>query len=233
MSQNEFKQCPNGHYYQGDHCPYCQQRGNGAMFDEKTIANNPAPQMRSNKTQIFGGETVPCGGSASETVGTNSFGEERGTMPIQPQNQPANPINVAPRGSRPSNHTVIGGPIPNQYPASAPQAAQTPQPIPNGRKLVGWLVSYTNNPLGEDYKLYEGRNTIGRGSDCNLMINDGSISGHHATIVFRANKFSLKDEQSSNGSFVNGEDIELEATYIKDGDSIRLGNVEFKIKSSL
>ena len=21
---SEFKKCPNGHYYQGDHCPYCK-----------------------------------------------------------------------------------------------------------------------------------------------------------------------------------------------------------------
>ena len=24
---NEFKKCPNGHYYQGSHCPYCKSSG--------------------------------------------------------------------------------------------------------------------------------------------------------------------------------------------------------------
>ena len=23
---SNFKQCPNGHYYQGDHCPYCKEK---------------------------------------------------------------------------------------------------------------------------------------------------------------------------------------------------------------
>ena len=38
----EYKQCPNGHYYQGDHCPYC-----------KTGAS-PASNT-SSKTEVFGG----------------------------------------------------------------------------------------------------------------------------------------------------------------------------------
>jgi len=23
---SEYKKCPNGHYYQGDHCPYCKEK---------------------------------------------------------------------------------------------------------------------------------------------------------------------------------------------------------------
>ena len=33
---NEFKQCPNGHYYQGDRCPYC----GGKTKDSITIGRS-------------------------------------------------------------------------------------------------------------------------------------------------------------------------------------------------
>ena len=73
----------------------------------------------------------------------------------------------------------------------------------------------------------------GRDVDCNITINDGRMSGKHAVLLFRANKYSLTDSQSSHGTFVNDEDIELEPRYLKDGDIIRMGNTTFKFRTSL
>ncbi len=101
------------------------------------------------------------------------------------------------------------------------------------RKLVGWLVTYSLDELGVDYKLYEGRNVIGRDTDSNITVNDCRMSGKHAVLLFRANKYSLTDCQSSHGTFVNDEDIELEPRYLKDGDVIRMGNTVFKFRTSL
>ena len=95
------------------------------------------------------------------------------------------------------------------------------------------MVTYSFDAMGVDYKLYEGRNVIGRDQDCNITVNDGMISGKHAILLFRADKYSLTDNQSSHGTFVNDEDIELEPCYLNDGDIIRMGETIFKFRTSL
>lgn len=101
------------------------------------------------------------------------------------------------------------------------------------RKLAGWLVSYTLNPLGMDFRLYEGKNYIGTEASCSVCLSDESVSGMHALILFRAGKFKIRDNLSSNGTFVNGRDIEEEICSLKDGDEIQVGKTVFLFKSAL
>ncbi|MBO4645679.1 MAG: FHA domain-containing protein [Bacteroidales bacterium] len=103
----------------------------------------------------------------------------------------------------------------------------------NARKMVGWLVSYSLDVMGIDFKLYEGRNIIGRDMDCSITINDNMVSGKHAVLLYRAGKYSITDMQSSHGTFVNEEDIELEPRYLQDGDTIRMGKTTMKFRTSL
>jgi pSer/pThr/pTyr-binding forkhead associated (FHA) protein len=102
----------------------------------------------------------------------------------------------------------------------------------SNRRLVGWLVTYSIDTLGIDYRLYEGRNVVGRDADSQITVNDKTVSGKHATILFRADKYKIKDELSSHGTFVNGEDIEEETVELHDGDIIKLGDTIFKFKTS-
>jgi pSer/pThr/pTyr-binding forkhead associated (FHA) protein len=97
------------------------------------------------------------------------------------------------------------------------------------RKLVGWLVTYDLNPNGVDFKLYEGRNVIGRASQNDIIVNDKSVSEKHCTILYRNEKFMISDELSTNGTYVNNEIVEDKA-YLNENDLIKLGNVTFKIK---
>lgn len=106
----------------------------------------------------------------------------------------------------------------------------TSQPTANvGRKLVGWLVSFTHNPLGEDFKLYEGKNIIGSDKSCDIVITDNLVSSKHLTILFRADKFKFKDELSTNGTFIN--EVMQDEGDLKDGDQIRIGKTVFKFRS--
>ena len=105
--------------------------------------------------------------------------------------------------------------------------------VRSSRKLVGWLVSYTLNDMGVDFKLFEGRNVIGRDLDCQISVNDPSVSAKHAVLLFRAGHYSITDQQSTSGTFVNGEDIELAPRYLNDGDTIRVGKTAFKFRTSL
>ena len=103
----------------------------------------------------------------------------------------------------------------------------------SGRKLVGWLVSYSFDKMRVYFRLYEGRNIVGRDIDCNITLPDKTISGKHATILFKNDKFKIKDELSSHGTFVNDQDIEEEAVELHDNDIIRIGETVLKIKTTL
>ncbi|MGH9803137.1 MAG: FHA domain-containing protein, partial [Blastocatellia bacterium] len=89
--------------------------------------------------------------------------------------------------------------------------------------LVGWLVSYTGNPDGEDYRLHTGYNRIGANPVCDIVLADETVSGSHAIIVYREGRFLIKDDLSRNGTFVNGREIS-EAHALQNYDEVRLGN---------
>lgn len=69
--------------------------------------------------------------------------------------------------------------------------------------------------------------TIGRDSrQVALPIRDRRLSRCHATICYENQAFHLTDLDSSNGSFVNGEQVR-QRFQLKDGDRIRLGSLTF------
>lgn len=97
-----------------------------------------------------------------------------------------------------------------------------------GRKLVGFLVTYNGDPLGKAFNLYEGKNFIGRDQSCDISLPwDHQMSGRHMSILYRNvdNKFKYRDEQSSNGTFVNKE--LSDEGELQNYDIIRLGNTVF------
>lgn len=106
------------------------------------------------------------------------------------------------------------------------------EPVKNSRKLVGWLVSYTIDENGVDYKLFEGRNSIGADKGNDIVIgNDAAISTKHLTILFRLGTFKYKDELSTNGTFING--VIGDEGNLADGDMVKIGNTEFRFRSAL
>lgn len=217
-SSGEFKTCVNGHYYQGATCPFC--KGNSNSTSGPTMTQ---PVVDANET------TIVQGGGFQRTQPTQS--SPAFTAPVNPKPRPHNSTVFGDD----ETETYTGGPMGRTNPDATACYGHdhTPRGPRFSRKLVGWLVSYSNDPLGMDYKLFEGRNIIGRDMDCNISVNDGRVSGKHAVLLFRAGKYSITDTQSSHGTFVNDEDIELEPRYINDGDVIRVGNTIFKFRTSL
>lgn len=218
---SEYKQCPNGHYYQGDHCPYC--KGGGV----------PAGNT-SSKTEVFGNYDTSAATEPMTGMGGSSASEKTtildGATVVSGQGMP---MGGGVMGSSPmgGSRTVFGDEDEMETVAT-PGGEKQQRVYREARKLVGWLVSYTLDSMGVDFKLYEGRNIIGRDMDCNITVNDNMVSSKHAVLLFRAGKYSITDSQSSHGTFVNDEDIELEPRYLKDGDVIKMGQTIFKFRTS-
>ena len=101
------------------------------------------------------------------------------------------------------------------------------------RKLRGWIVSFDIEDFGVDYRIIEGKNSIGSGPSCDVTIKDNQISSLHALILYRKNKFLLSDEMSSNGTLLNGEDLTPREPYeLNDGDEFRVGTTTFLFKTA-
>ena len=99
----------------------------------------------------------------------------------------------------------------------------------DNRRIVGVLISYSTKPTGEIFKIYEGRNYIGRDVSNDIPVtSDNHMSGKHFVILYRANEgiFWGEDQMSSNGSFVNGQ-FASEKTKLNDHDVIVLGGTKF------
>lgn len=221
----EYKQCPNGHYYQGDKCPYC-----------KNVAGD-TENIGTMKTEVYG---IPETQPGAETVagtgnsgGKTTFVQGGGSATISdtPGSRGGASAPSMPSPSM-SGRTVFGDDDEVER-VSTPSGIREQRVFREVRKLVGWLVSYTIDSMGVDFKLYEGRNIIGRDIDCNITVNDPMVSSKHAVLLFRSGKYSITDSQSSHGTFVNDNDIELEPCYLQDGDVIRIGQTLFKFRSSL
>jgi diguanylate cyclase (GGDEF)-like protein len=80
--------------------------------------------------------------------------------------------------------------------------------------------------MGQRYALNSNPLVLGRGEDCEIRINDHSVSRRHARIEPQNESFYAVDLQSTNGTFVN--DMPTTRTKLKDGDYLRVGNCIYR-----
>jgi len=80
----------------------------------------------------------------------------------------------------------------------------------------------------QQYQLGEGRTVVGRSPQCDVVINDDSISRQHARMVVRPDEVELTDLQSRNGTYLAGELIR-DAT-LRGGERLSFGDVEAVIE---
>ncbi len=81
----------------------------------------------------------------------------------------------------------------------------------------------------EELELTQDEISIGRGSSCNVILNDKKSSRKHAIIRRSGLSFVIKDLGSANGTFVNG--IKVEEQELSGDDSISIGDVSFQFQA--
>ena len=83
---------------------------------------------------------------------------------------------------------------------------------------------------GVTHELVDEAITIGRGPDNTIVVNDPSISTHHAQLLLERDTYRLKDLDSTNGIRVNGKPVT--ETVLRFDDRIRFGAAEARYESS-
>lgn len=95
--------------------------------------------------------------------------------------------------------------------------------------VVGFLYSISRKGIGEYWPLHLGTNTIGRSSDCDIVLKERSVSEHHATLSIKQMKStkkliaSIRDVGSKNGMYLNEEELDYDNHTCKLNDIITVG----------
>jgi len=71
--------------------------------------------------------------------------------------------------------------------------------------------------------------TIGR-EGCDITLPDPDVSRRHAAIQIMAGELSIEDLGSTNGTFVNGEQI-MERRTLRGGDEVRIGSTVWRLRA--
>lgn len=91
------------------------------------------------------------------------------------------------------------------------------------------LVVLSEGFTGRSHELTAERTTIGRVEDNSFQIAEPSISSHHCEVLLKGTDVLVKDLNSTNGTFVNDEQITEAA--LKPGQVLRLGKVELRLEN--
>jgi pSer/pThr/pTyr-binding forkhead associated (FHA) protein len=89
------------------------------------------------------------------------------------------------------------------------------------------LVVLSAGMNGRTHELNVDKTTIGRVEDNTFQIADPSVSSHHCEVLLRGDDVVIKDLNSTNGSFINGE--KFSETVLKPGQTLRLGQIELQL----
>jgi diguanylate cyclase (GGDEF)-like protein len=98
---------------------------------------------------------------------------------------------------------------------------------PTGQQAC--LVVIYGPDLGKKYNLDQPEMTVGRSSRCEIQVDQESISRNHCRFVVGAEGVLIRDLGSTNGTYVNDEQV-FEKVLL-DGDLVKIGRTIFKFLS--
>lgn len=85
----------------------------------------------------------------------------------------------------------------------------------------GVLVVRSGPAEGERFILKGERVVVGRNVDCDIVLDDVTVSRRHATLCNRDGTYSVHDEGSLNGTYVN--QARVEERMLAHGDELQIG----------
>ncbi len=92
------------------------------------------------------------------------------------------------------------------------------------------LVVLTEGFKDRSHELTAERTTVGRVEDNAFPIPEPSVSSHHCEVLLRGGEVRVKDLNSTNGTFIDGQPVTESA--LKPGQILRLGKVDLKLEGA-
>ena len=200
----------------------------------------PAPIDESGQTGLPGApgsenalDAPPAVLDVSADVPANSEGTAISDLPegefgnAVPVEQPGNseglvPPNEAAQGTQ---DPAAGGILSLQE-SSAMISDDGKTRVASSTNLIAKLIFPTSSANVTEFDIKADEISIGRGKNCDIVLNDRKSSRKHATIRREGARFTFRDLQSANGTFVN--DIKIQEHELAGDDILRIGDVEFQ-----
>jgi len=97
--------------------------------------------------------------------------------------------------------------------------------------LQAYLLLNAGANSGARFELIEGeQNLMGRDWECRIVLNDPQCSRVHAEIFHEEDGWWIRDNKSSNGTYVNGQSVEQ--ARLVDGTQVKVGASSFTFNVS-
>lgn len=111
-------------------------------------------------------------------------------------------------------------------------SVQTPSPAIE--QPAKFILRADNGDVLQEYPLEKKEITIGRAPNSDILLSkDKLTSRRHATVLYDNGKYTLRDERSANGTFVNGQQLDEAATHVlQDNDHIGIGEHELVFRTA-
>jgi pSer/pThr/pTyr-binding forkhead associated (FHA) protein len=92
------------------------------------------------------------------------------------------------------------------------------------------LVDATVPRLESDRGVFPllGRTEVGRMPACDVRLNDREVSKLHCTVTIENEVVRVMDEDSANGTFVNG--MKIRNRLLREGDELTVGSTRFTVR---
>lgn len=111
--------------------------------------------------------------------------------------------------------------------------AAKPASVPLDSTLVDQdtATASLRDSAGRRYLVGPGALRIGRDADNHIALADSRVSRRHAAVTRTANGYLIRDQHSSNGTFVNGRQVD-ETAPLRHGDEVAIGGSTFVFEVS-
>jgi hypothetical protein len=203
-------------------CPYCEAARNANMPSTRIVAPGeeaqegmvPAAAMasrRPTRVDVDDGEAGPDAGPGAS--GASAVSEGGGRRPTRVE------------------------PLAPDEPAAV-RAGTSARPSGGGRRLTGIVTTFTWSRLGRLYEVRDGRNFAGSGvvsadndAPCDILVSeDETLSNAHFLILCQNGKYIISDNFSTNGTFLDGEQIDTRGVELPHDAVIRAGATVFRFQ---
>jgi pSer/pThr/pTyr-binding forkhead associated (FHA) protein len=96
---------------------------------------------------------------------------------------------------------------------------------------MSWKIKAITGPFAGQEISIDRPMVVGRDPSVDLVLQGGHISRKHAELSLRENELWVKDLNSSNGTYVNGQRISEQA--LKSGDELQIDVVRFLVQQAV
>lgn len=186
------------------------QAGAGAPDWGAPSAPAGRPAAAPNSGMGWGADMAPAA-NASDWGAPAAARSDWNAAPASPPRQDWNAAPAAAQG--PQGFQVAGG---------MGEVEKTHVVRPSGQQSLGMIVVRQGKDPGRIFEVRKDRLTIGRSRESDIFLEDLAVSRLHTTVARdESGRYILRDENSANGTYVNGQRVSEHV--LDEGDEIQVG----------